>query len=185
MSRDDLTSGMSSAVTAETVFPILIAEINTAGGYVRVWNGAGDLIWNGYTWQGIGTFGGVSPVQESSNLQANGVRFELSGIPAALISTSLSDMRQGLSAKLWLGAFDTLGGTLIADPYLIFSGLTDVPTIEDGADTATLSITAENRLIDLQRERVRRYTSEDQSLRDSTDLGFEYVPSLQDAEIIW
>ena len=181
----DLTASMESAVIADVVRPILIAEIQTASGYVRVWNGVGDLSWNSQTWQGVGTFGGVSPVQETTELQATGVNFQLSGIPSALISTALADIRWGRSATLWIGAFNTSTGALIADPYQIFSGLTDVPAIEEGADTATISISAESRLIDLDRPRVRRYTHEDQQLVDATDLGFEYVPYFQAAEVTW
>ena len=185
MSRDGLTSGMQTAVAAGVVAPILLCEIQTASGYVRAWSGIGDLPWNGNTYNGTGNFGGVTPVQETNELQANGVSFTLSGVPAAMVSTALADMRQGRSTKLWLGAFDMTTGALIADPYQLFWGLTDVPSIDDGAETATIGITAENRLIDLDRARTRRLTSEDQALDDPTDLGFKIVPSLQDQEFIW
>lgn len=184
MSRD-LTAAMQSAMTAGTVHPILLAAIEVNGGYVRVWTGIGNLVFGGNTYSGIGTFGGVTPVQESSDISAKGCNFTLSGIPSDLVSTALQSVRQGLSAKLWLGAFNETTGALIADPYLLFSGLTDVPMIEDGADTATITLSAENRLIDLDRARTRRYTQEDQKLRDPTDTGFRYVPSLQDAQISW
>ena len=42
-----------------------------------------------------------------------------------------------------------------------------------------------NVLIDLNRSRVRRYTNEDQQIDYPTDVGFEYVQSLQDFEIKW
>lgn len=181
----DLTSAMESAVLADVVRPILIAEIQTASGYVRVWNGIGDLSWNSQTWQGVGTFGGISPVQETTDLQATGVNFQLSGIPSSLISAALADIRWGKSAKLWLGALNISTGAIIADPNQIFSGLTDVAAIEEGPDSSVITISAENRLIDLDRPRVRRYTNEDQQLNDATDRGFEYVPYFQEAEVLW
>src|SRR3546814_19533462 len=52
------------------------------------------------------------------------------------------DVRQGLPAKLWLGAMDS-SGSVIADPYLVFEGLTDVAEIEEGGETETISISAE------------------------------------------
>jgi hypothetical protein len=61
----------------------------------------------------------------------------------------------------------------------------DVPSISEGGDTATITITAENRLLDLERVRVRRYTQEDQARDDVTDLGFEFVPALQDKEVLF
>ena len=43
----------------------------------------------------------------------------------------------------------------------------------------------ENKLIDLKRSKVRRYTSEDQEQEYPSDLGLDFVPSLQDMELIW
>lgn len=181
----DLTTALADAVQSGVVRPIVIAKIGTAGGDVRAWSGVGDLVFNGETYQGTGTLGGVSQVQESADLQANGVTFSLSGVPSELISTALGQMRQGMNAQLWFGALDTSTGQLIADPYELFTGFTDVPSIDEGAETATISITAENRLLDLERARTRRYTKEDQAIDYPGDLGFDFVPSLQDKELIW
>lgn len=191
----DLTAAMQTAVTATHVRPVLIVRIGTAtaspGGDVRVWNGVGDLVWDsgeGYgaqTFTGIGTLGEVSPVQETVDLQAAGMNFKLSGIPSAMISTALGQIRYGRPAVLWMGAFDTTTWALISAPYKIFQGRTDVPTIDESGDTSVIQLSAENALIDLDRSRVRRYTNEDQQRDDATDIGFEYVPSLQDANPIW
>ena len=40
-------------------------------------------------------------------------------------------------------------------------------------------------MIDLQRPKSRRYTKEDQQIDFPTDLGFDFVPELQDIQIIW
>jgi hypothetical protein len=113
------------------------------------------------------------------------VTFSLSGIPSEMISISLSQVEHNRPATVWLGALDLSTGALIADPYQLFTGFTDVPTIEEGGDTSTITLTAENKLIDLDRARTRRYTTEDQQIDDPTDLGFEFVPSLQDATVVW
>lgn len=180
-----LTPAMENALLADTVRPILLVKIGTAGGDVRVWTGMGDLTFNGEVYQGVGTLGGVSPVQESADLQANGITFSLSGVPQEMIATALGQMRQGMNAQLWLGALDVTTGALIADPNERFTGYTDVPSIDESAETATISITAENRLIDLERARTRRYTKEDQEIDYPGDLGFDFVPSLQDKELVW
>jgi hypothetical protein len=74
---------------------------------------------------------------------------------------------------------------IIADPFKCFEGRFDVPDIVDEGARATISARYESRLIDLDRVRARRYTDEDQKLDYPTDKGFEYVPSLQDAQIPW
>jgi len=181
----NLTSAMLSAITAGTVRPVLIAKIGTSGADVLVWNGVGSLLFDGDTYLGVGKFGGVSSVEENSSLQASGLTFTLSGIPSAYISMALQSMRYGRRAILWFGLLDTSTGALIDTPEIVFSGLTDVPAIDEGPDRSSIALTAENRLIDLDRPRVRRYTQEDQKIDYPDDLGFEYVQSLQDAKLFW
>lgn len=74
---------------------------------------------------------------------------------------------------------------LVADPVLMFGGRLDVPEVMDGADTCTLRITYESRLIDLMTPRELRYTHETQQLLFPGDLAFEYVTSIQDKELRW
>lgn len=180
-----LTGAMVTAITAGTVKPILLARIETASGNILAWNGSGDLLWGADTYKGLGDFGGVSPVQETSELQAAGISFQLSGVPGTMISLALQSIRWGKPAKLWLGLFDTATGSIVADPYLVFSGYTDVPEINESGENAVITLSAENRLIDLKRPRARRYTHEDQQLIEAGDKGFEYVQSLQDKTITW
>jgi hypothetical protein len=61
----------------------------------------------------------------------------------------------------------------------------DVMTIGEQGDNCTIDLTAESRLIDLERPRLRRWTSEDQKALDPDDKGFEFVNSLQEATIKW
>ena len=181
----DLSPAIQAEVIADTSAPILLVKIETNKGDVNAWTGIGELTFNGEIYQGAGTLGGVSAIEETADLQANGVTFSLSGIPSELIATALGDVRQGLAAILWLGFMDVDTNALVGDPYELFSGLVDVPTISESGETAAISITAENRLIDLERPRIRRYTKEDQARTDSSDLGFDFVQSLQDAEILF
>lgn len=180
----DLTSGVQTAIIADQVNPILFFEGEFASGFVRVWSGIGEISWNSYTWQGIGTLGGVGAIHESSDIQANGVTVTFSGIPSDLISLTLDDVVQGKLGKIYFGFMDA-NNAIIADPALMFEGRLDIPAIEENGDTATIQITYESRLIDLQKPRERRYTNEDQQLQYSGDLGFEFVPALQEQQINW
>lgn len=179
----DLTTGMVIAMTSKVVRPCFIVEIDTAAGIILAWSGIGTLSWNGKGYVGVGVFGGIDVVGESTDLKAVGVNFSLDGVDSAMLSVALQDIQQGKIATLWLGALDS-SGTLIADPYQLFSGFTDVPTINEGPDSScTIAISVENRAIDLGRARERRYTSADQQIDYPGDEGFDYVPSLQNAVI--
>lgn len=179
----NLTSGMVTAFTSNVVTPIFLAQIETAGGTIYAWSGYGTLTWNGINYNGTGTFGGVDTVTETSDLTATGVNFSLAGVDPALLSAALQDIRKGLKATLYLGALDS-SLNLIADPYQLFQGTTDVPTVNEGPENAcTITISAESTLINLERVLERRYTTQDQSIDYPGDLGFQYVPSLQNAVI--
>jgi len=183
MSRD-LTADMLTQSQASTLAPVLLAFFDFQGGAVRVWSGIGDLSWDSQTWVGLGHLGTVSPVEESADLRANGVAFELNGVPSSMISAVLGDNYQGRDVKLYLGAIDT-DGSIHTDPYLLFSGRMDRMEIDDGAETAVVRVFAESRMVELYRNNERRYTHEDQQIDFSGDEGLAYMPTAQSTPFMW
>ena len=180
----DLTSSVQTAISADSVSPILLFEGEFASGFVRVWSGIGDLTWNSETWLGIGTLGGISSITESSDVQANGLTVSFSGIPSNMISLALGEAMQGKAGKIYFGFMDE-NNAVITDPVLMFQGRLDVPAIEEDGENSSIQISYESRLIDLQKPRERRYTNEDQQLQYAGDLGFAFVPALQEQQISW
>lgn len=176
-----MSDAMTAAVSEPTLYPILLARVTCVSGDVLVWSGLGDLEWDGLVWKGVGTLGGISEIAESADVLAKGITLSLSGVPSEMIATALGETRQGLPAIIYFGCLDR-DGVLISDPIQLFSGLTDVASIEDGATTCTIAITVESRLIDLERARVRRYTPEDQHIDYPGDKGFDFVTGLQNRE---
>jgi len=61
----------------------------------------------------------------------------------------------------------------------------DQLSIDEGAETSTVKMTVESRLIDLERPRTRRYTRENQQIRHSGDRAFDFVESLQSQRLQW
>jgi len=168
----------------DQISPVLFGRIGTAAGDVRLWTGTGTLTWGGYEWLGGGEFVGISEIEETADVQANGLVFTMSGIPTDLLATGISQMRQGLPGELFLGALAD-NGALIGEPYPVFTGLTDVPVVDDTGESVTISVTVESDLVDIERSKVRRMTDEDQKSVYPDDRGFEFVNSLQEAEITW
>lgn len=183
MSRN-LGSSIVSEITSAQMSPFLLFEGEFASGTLRLWSGIGDLSWNSYTWTGVGSLASISSVTETADTSAQGITVSLSGIPSSLVSLFLGDVRQGSAGKVYLGFTDS-SGDVISSPYMLFEGRLDVPAMEESAESAVISITYESRLIDLERPRESRYTNEDQQREFAGDLGFEFVPSLQDISINW
>ncbi len=180
----DLTSGVQTAIVADQVSPILFFEGEFASGTIRAWSGIGDLVWNSVTWSGVGSLGGISAIQESEDIQANGITVSLTGIPSSLIALTLGDVIQGKKGRIYFGFLDN-SGNVIVNPVLMFEGRLDIPSIQEDGETSTIQITYESRLIELQKAKQSLYTNEDQKLRFAGDLGFEFLPALQDLSISW
>lgn len=183
MSRD-LTPAFEAETLAGQLRPVIFVEVETATITVRFWTGIGEIAWNGQTWVGAGRLLGISPVEETGETRATGITLSLNSIPNDLVSLVLQDARQGKPVNVWLGAM-TDDGQVIADPAQVFSGKLDVPEIIDGADTCTISVTAESRLIELERAPDRKYTPEDLALDYPGDRGLDFVTQIQDTQVVW
>ena len=57
--------------------------------------------------------------------------------------------------------------------------------IRENTETSTIELKLENRLVALERAIERRYTDEDQKNLFAGDLGMEFIPDLQDKDIVW
>lgn len=175
---------MLEQLVAPNIRPVLLLKLqfNSAASYV--WSGVGTLQWNAQQWIGLGHLGTISAIEESSEIKATNVTFQLTGIDPADLRQALGEVRQGNPVQLWFG---TLGdnNNVIADPLQIFAGRMDVPTIDEGTATSTISLSVENRLIDLNRSRERRYTNQDQQIDHPGDLGFRYVQLIQNWNGTW
>jgi hypothetical protein len=181
----DLNASLANAVIDTVVAPAFFFKAEFDSGDVLAWSGYGDITWGGDTYLGIGDFGGVDKVDETSDVRANGCTLTLSGIPSQLLAIALTEPYQGRPCTLFLGALNLTSGAIIGTPYPLISGRMDVMTIEEGATTGTITLTVENRLIELFRTKERRYTHEDQQIDFSGDLGLEYVAGLQEKPINW
>lgn len=184
MSTRLMTPEFASALASGNLRPALLFEGEFATGVVRVWTGLGSVVWNGQSYAGLGTLLGVGAFEETDKVQATGTSVTLSGVDPGLVAAAIDEARQGLPGRI-LFALLTEEREIIADPVLAFAGRLDVPSIDDGAQACTVTITYESRLIDLTRAREWRYTHESQQVLHPGDRGFEYVAAIQEQDIQW
>jgi len=184
----DITSAFNTAIINTVVQPIFAIELEISDGTLRFWTGNGDITMtaggSSKTFTGLGDFLGISPISESSTLQMQGINILLTGIKSSLISSILSAQYTNRDATLYMGLFNT-SGSVIADVYTLFKGKMDVCNISENGETSNISLNVESRLVVFELPKERLYTLEDQQIDFSTDLGFEFIPELQDKEITW
>ena len=183
MSRT-LTSGMQTVATADVVRPFFLVDLNFTSGSIYLWSGLGDLSWNSNTYLGAGDILQLSSFEEKSDLGAVGATLTLTGIKASLVAKARDEDYQGRSVDIRLGAFDS-SASIVSDPVIIFSGFMDVMTISEGAEFSTISVAIENKTIQVDRTKERRYTDADHKQDFPNDKGFEFVSAIQEKEIVW
>ena len=177
-----LTAAMLAAIATGVVRPLLFYEGVFSGGTVNLFTGHGTISWDSKTWTGAGQMLNITAIQEVTGLQAVNFTVSLNGELSSLVAIALGQVRRGMAGSVWLGLLND-SNALIADPFLCFKGRSDKPDIIPDPTHTVISVAYESRLIDASRRRERRYTSEDQQIDYPADLGFDYVPSLQDKQL--
>jgi hypothetical protein len=206
MSRD-IATVIANTLDDEVMEPFFAVDLEFDSGTLRFWTGVGTKSINGEDYIGAGAFLGISEIQETAEIAAAGATLALSGIPAELLSLALTEPYQNRRCIIYFGviaqgpvalltedddAILTEADDLIlldkppsADMAILFIGTMDRMDIEEGAETSTIRLAVENRLLDLERARVRRYTNNDQQSRFPGDRGLEFVETIQDRDLFW
>lgn len=184
--------------------PFFTVELDFDSGPLYMWTGYGNLTIGAKTYIGAGQVLNVSSVSETTEMEAKGATITVSGIPSSFLSVALQEPYQGRECHIFFAVtvnqqllledggliLTEAGDIIVTEPSgikltEIFSGELDQMNIEENADTAVISVTAENVLIKLERPVVRRFSDQDQKSRFPDDKGLEYVASLQDKDILW
>lgn len=182
MATRDITSVLQNALDDEVIHPFFAIELQFDTQTIRAWTGIGDASIDGNTYTGTGTLLGISSIEETSEIAVRGATLTLTGVPSNLLSLALQEPYQGRVAKVYFGI---VNGTTYSSLTEIFSGYMDEMNIDEGAEFATIELKVENKLIDLERARVRRFNSGYQRSVYPGDRGLDFVESLQDKEIVW
>ena len=184
----DITSAFNTAIKSTNVRPIFAVELEISDGTLRFWGGYGSLTMtaggSSKVFTGTGDLLGFTPIQETSTLQMSGVTVSLTGIKSSIISSILSAQYTNRNGTIYMGLFDS-SKSVIADVYTLFKGKMDVANIQEQADTSIVTLNIESRLVQFDLPLNRLYTLEDQQVDFPNDVGFEFIPDLQDKEIIW
>jgi hypothetical protein len=204
-----LPTSVVDALDDDVIYPFFAVEMNfDSDNVLRLWTGVGTLTFEGVSWAGAGTLLGISSVEETTETAARGADITITGLPSEVLALALSTPYQGRTCKIYFGLFkaakiikEDSSFLLLEDGskiYLedlnsgfteIFTGYMDQMNVSEDAQTGTIQVSVENKLIDLERARVARYTAEYQRSRNiagaSTDAGFDFVADMQDQKLAW
>ena len=191
MSRT-IDSGLLTALTGNSVEPYYAVELmfdtktitGVEGnpidvGPLRLWTGLGNRTIGGETYIGTGALLNIAAAEEVGDLSAKGMVLTLTGLESSIISLALQEPYQRRKAKVYLGEQS------VTPVVEIFSGFMDTMQISDEPETATVVLTIESKLVELERSRNWRYTDESHKARYSGDSFFSFVQDIQDQQVAW
>ena len=175
---------MLAALQSGVIIPAILASLTFKSGVQNIWTGEAPLVWNGITFQGVGTLAGMGPIVEGMEVRADGTSVSLQGVDPTLYQECLDDIQLGAPAKIWF-ALLAPDMTLLGTPYLKFSGLVDKPDFKIGGESISIQLALESRMTNLQRASNRRYTSADQRIEYPDDTSMGWVEELNDQSEPW
>lgn len=179
-----LPSALSAEINSTELKPFYAVEFLFDSGDVRFWTGIGEITANSEIWSGAGSVMSISDSKEGIDLSADGLTIVLSGLDSSIVAIALTENYRGRTCKVYMGALNATNQP-VSDLYQVFAGRMDTMNIQEDGTTASISITVENVLIDLDRARARKYTDEEQKKRYPGDNSLETVAGLQDRQILW
>lgn len=175
----DLQTGAESAEFGSVVFIALAFSSGT----VYMHNGVGKITWGGNDYLGVGTFGSVSPITDSIDIQDAVISVQLSGIDDGIIDAIKTEDIYGLDADIYLGRIDT-DGQLIGTPTNWVSGFMERATLKLGTDNV-VDIKLQTRAGKLNKVNNKRYTLEEHQADYDGDLFFEFLHNIMEIKIDW
>lgn len=183
---------MQTAVAADEGEVVWLLYFAFSGGDTYVCTASQDIDWNGETWEGIGgAIQATDALQETAELDAQGLPLQLSGVDQAIIQKALTELHAGRTCEVYLAHIDT-DGTIIADPILVFKGLMnegwsiDVNRDRESGGESKISTRIVSALARMQKQTGIQFNNVSyMRLTGSYVAFFDNVPRLATQKVTW
>jgi hypothetical protein len=188
MTRFVNSTAQAAAAQPHVLYAVLV-KLSFVSGTVCLFNGAGTLPFNGSTYLGLGAYGGIQQIGESTDLKpSNPVVLSISGLPdsltPALAATCVNRADYfAQSARIDIALFDSNRNILTPIENAVWEGRMDALTMQRSTNTITLS--CEDRMILFDHANGALNTQEFQGINYPGDTFFDQVPYLVNQLITW
>ncbi len=134
-----LTPAMEAALQAKKVLAFGLLRIDLPDYNLRVIaGGTGEVIWDGGTFLGrdptFGALASFSDLDDAMDDEAPSLSIALLPPSSSAAAELCNPDMQGSRVRLWLASMVRATGAVVADPYLLFDGIIDQPTLTVGRD---------------------------------------------------
>ena len=159
-----------AAAAQRSVSLVTMVDLQIPGDRLTAHDGIGSFTWGGLTWDGLGRYGSIDAIVETTDVIAAPVEMTLSGVDAGLIDAGMDTAYHGQPARVYIAMFDAEAGTLVDSPELLGEGRRDFMQYDIAEGQASIKVRCEHRL--RRMPVTARYTDEDQRARFPTDKFF-------------
>jgi len=183
MSERTLDANLKAGAESAEFNYIVFVKLAFPSGTVYVHNGVGTHSFGGDDYLGVGAFGSIEAMEESLELNSRPLNLTLSSITPEIIDAVKVDDVFGRDADIYVGVL-TDDGQLQGTPDNWFSGHMETVQVVLGK-TDGIRVRLQSRASRLKLRNNKRYTLEDHQAEFSGDKFFEFLTSLQDAQVNW
>lgn len=182
MSRG-LSAPTVTASTAAHVRPIVFVKAELDSGTLYLHNAVGSYTFSSQIWTGLGALGSIGELEEGLDLSPFAVSIGLSGIDSSLVSVAVNEEVFNRRITIYIGLLGD-DGVLVDTPHERWSGAGDNISIRLGGDDG-IALTCENDFRFFDQANGSKFTDEDQQLRYTGDVAFEFLPQMIDVKVFW
>jgi hypothetical protein len=176
---------MVTAAQAETGTFCWLMEFAFSGGTDYYTTAAQDVLWSGNTYTALGGNLSFEGIEETFDLQGQGVRLKLDGVDQTIITAILAENFIGRSATIYLAHF-AADGTITADPEKVYTGLLNTAfSVEETGDTCTVSTFLVSDLTKFSEVRGIRANLASHQDAYASDTFFRHITGIAGRKIQW
>lgn len=170
------------------IIPVFFVHLDFDTQALFVHTDLGDINTLGETWVGTGGLGSISQIEETSRLDAPGIKLRMQ-----ITDESAGSLYEELTQQdfyqrpviIYFSTRDTVTGALTDTPFELFRGKMDVPELTHGETLSFADMVVESEWIDGQRANGELYSDAQLQSEFSGDLGFKYVAAMVNTKIVW
>lgn len=182
-----LDASVNSYLSEPEIRFLVLCEIDSlSAGTLRASNGIGWLMVGANTYGGVGDFGGLEPVKESSDEQPQGLKITLGAVTSStLLIESINENLFNKPIRLYRCFFNQNSQSVVNTPEQWFKGKINEINLTRGDEGRGdyIEIVADANAI---RERVAEYmTAEDHTITYSGDTFFQYLDQIVGFKGLW
>ncbi len=185
----ELTPAMAAALASGRALVVAFCRMDLNDGRtIGFLTGSGEIVWQDVTYRGLdpvfGAVKAIDPPSDGFDGEAPGMAFTLTPADTAAAAVLSSSEMQGSAVRWWIACIDD-NGAVIADPWLWFDGMLDVPelALDKTARELDLTLVSEMEKLFMTEEGRRLSDSSHQEIWPG-EKGLSFVTGLS-RTIIW